>query len=169
MNYEVQPFGWTEDPATPKLEEGRGGIKLVVNRIGRTGRRVDLEFHAAYMFSDRVAERFRDLDSALVFVLTDVDQRDGFALRVENSRFVKYAPGYGPPADNLKALPPLPLAPRGDPSLGDSSTGGYINGALWFESAHPIHRPSVFLYLVMENFVSNTVGLDLVGQRAITY
>jgi len=27
----------------------------------------------------------------------------------------------------------------------------------------------VFLYLVLESFVSNSVGLDLIGERAITY
>jgi hypothetical protein len=36
-----------------------------------------------------------------------------------------------------------------------------------FQAAPPVHRPSVFLYLVLENYVSNVVGLDLVDCRAI--
>lgn len=168
MNYGLQPFDWRKCPAAPPLAVGKESIRLVVSEVRKVDQRIDLEFHASFMIPDRVAERYRDLNTALVLVLTDVDNRDGFAVRTIDD-FIKYAPGEGPPEDNLKAPPPLPLAAHGDPS-GTSYTGSYLNGALWFEAkAHPTHRPSVFLYLVIENFVSNTVGLDLIGQGAITY
>jgi hypothetical protein len=168
MKYELQPFDWRECSASPPLEIGEEAIRLSVNKMRRTDSRVELEFHASYMFPNRVAKRYKDLNTALVLVLADVETRDGFAVRTIDD-FIKYAPGKGPPEQNLITPPPLPLAPRGDPS-GESHRGSYLNGALWFESvAHPTHRPSVFLYLVLENFVSNTVGLDLVKQRVIAY
>ena len=103
-----------------------------------------------------------------ISVVTDVEQRDGFALRTVNTEFVKYPPGQGPPDDNLKSSPDLPLAPH-PPASAESLEGGVLNGVIWFETVHPIHRPSAFLYLVLENYLSNTVGLDLIGQKAINY
>ena len=169
MNYELQPFDWRKCAASPPLEVGKEAIRLVVNEIRYADHRVELEFHASFMIPDRVSQRYRDLNTALVLVLTDVDNRDGFAVRTIDD-FIKYSPVEGPPEENLKAPPPLPLAARGDPSGDSSYTGSHLNGALSFETtAPPTHRPSVFLYLVLENFVSNTVGLDLVGPRAIMY
>lgn len=168
MRYELQPFEQRRSEKSPTVEVGKEAIRLVVNEVRREGQRVDVEFHASFMLPDQVAGRYRDLNSAWVLVVTDVDGRDAFAVRVVDD-FIKYEPGAGPPEDNLKAPPPLPLALRGDPA-GTSFTGGFLGGAFWFETkTSPVHRPSVFLYLILENFVSNTVGLDLIGQRAVDY
>jgi hypothetical protein len=45
--------------------------------------------------------------------------------------------------------------------------GAYVNGVVSFQGVPPVHRPSVFLYLVLENYVSNVIGLDLVAGRAL--
>jgi len=45
--------------------------------------------------------------------------------------------------------------------------GAFVNGVVSFQVVPPIHRPSVFLYLVLENYVSNIIGLDLVAGRAV--
>jgi hypothetical protein len=169
MNYNIQPFDWRQTPQSPPMDPHKESIRLVVTEVRYADHLVQLEFHASFRFPDPVAARYKDLGTALVLVLTDVDNHDGFAVRTIDD-FIKYEPGAGPPEDNLKAAPPLPLAPRGDPSAASSYTGGYLNGGIAFESKQdPTHRPSVFLYLVLENFFSNVVGLDLVDQRAVMY
>jgi hypothetical protein len=168
MDYELQPFGRRKQSDSPPIEVGKEAIRLVVSQVRYQNNLVELAFHASFKIPDAVAERYHDLSRALVLVVTDVDNCDGFSVRAKDD-FIKYPAGEGPPELNLKAPLPLPLAPSGDPS-GSVHTGGYLNGAFSFEpKAPPIHRPSVFLYLVLESFVSNSVGLDLIGERAITY
>lgn len=167
MKYELQPLDGQRSPSSPLIDAGKEAIRLAVSEVRFAARRAELLLHASYMFPDQVVQRYHDLNSAPVVVLTDVDAKEGFAFRALDD-FIKYVPGVKPEI-NLKAPPPLPLAPRGDLS-GTSFSGGFLNCSFWFETvAHPVHRPSVFLYLVLENYVSNAVGLDLVAQKAITF
>lgn len=167
MRYVVHGFSYTRSPGSPVLEVGKEAIRLAVTDLRCEEGRVDVVLQATLMLPDREAERFRDLSSAPCLVVTDVDQQDGFAVRTIDEHF-RWPPGEGPPEENLVRLPTLPLPPRGDPS-GSSLRGAYIGASLTLETARPAHRPSVFLYLVLENFVSNTVGLDLVDKRAVSY
>jgi hypothetical protein len=162
MKYEVQPFGYSTDPTTPEVKLGKESIKLVVSALIHSEGRVELEFHATAMFPVDVEMRYRSLGEALVLVVNDIDQHDGFAVRTYND-FIKWADDR---TVNLVSPPALPLPPRGS-LVGNDFRGAMVNGVVSFQVVPPIHRPSVFLYLVLENYVSNVIGLDLVANRAI--
>lgn len=162
MKYQAQPFGYSEDPATPTLELGKESIKLAVSALNFAEGTVELEFHAAAMFPAGVEQRYRSLGEALVLVVNDIDQHDGFAVRTYND-FIKFEDDR---TDNLVSPPALPLPPRGS-LKGSDFRGAYVNGVVSFNVVPPVHRPSVFLYMVLENYVSNVIGLDLVAGRAV--
>jgi hypothetical protein len=111
-----------------------------------------------------VAARYQNVNEAVSLVINDIDQHDGFAVRTFND-FIEWAE---PRGVHARSPPPLPLPPRGDPHA-QTYEGGAINGVVTFQAATPIHRPSVFLYLVLENYVSNVVGLDLVDVRPVPF
>ncbi|HZH13607.1 MAG TPA: hypothetical protein VE057_04505 [Archangium sp.] len=164
MQHHTQPFSFEESPDSPLLQEGQEPIRLAVTALQYTDGRVELELHATYMLPVDVAMRYGNLNEAWVVVVNDVDQRDGFAVSTFND-FVEFAEPRGP---NLQSPPPLPLAPRG--SMQSSGfQGGWVNGAMTFQAAPPAHRPSVYLYMVLENYVSNVVGLDLFDQRVVAF
>jgi len=162
MKFEVQPFGYSHHPDLPDVEMGKESIRLVVTELVCSEGTVDLEFHASAMFPDDVATRYYSLREALVLVVNDVDQHDGFAVRTYNS-FIRFEHDR---TVNLITPPALPLPPRGSLSS-EVFQGGYVSGAVSFQAASSVHRPGVFLYLVLENYVSNVVGLDRVDCRAI--
>jgi hypothetical protein len=164
MKHEAQPFGYSHDPASPAVELGKESIRLVVSAFNLSEGQVELEFHATAMFPTGVGMRYRSLGEGLVLVVNDVDQRDGFAIRTYND-FIKFEDDR---TDNLLSPPALPLPPRGMVKAPDYR-GAYVNGVVSFQTAPPMHRPSVFLYLVLENYVSNVVGLDLVASRVIEF
>lgn len=164
MKYEVQPFGHRSDPAMPTIEVGKESIKLAVTTLIHSEGRVELEFHAQAVLPVDVAMRYRKLSEALVLVVNDIDQHDGFAVRTYND-FIRWADDR---TVNLISPPALPLPPRGS-LKSEGYRGGFVNGVVSFQTVPPVHRPSVFLYLVLENYVSNVVGLDLVANRAIEF
>jgi len=162
MKYEVQPFGYSHHPDMPDVVLGKESIRLTVTEWVCTEGRVELQFHASAMFPDDVANRYLAVEEGLVLVVNDVDQHDGFAVRTYNS-FIRFEQDR---TVNLKAPPALPLPPRGS-LKSNVFEGGFVNSVVSFQAAPPVHRPSVFLYLVLENYVSNVVVLDLVDCRAI--
>jgi hypothetical protein len=164
MKYEVQPFGYRSNPATPAVALGKESIKLAVSALVHSEGRVELEFHAQARFPVDVEFRYRSLGEALVLVVNDVDQHDGFAVRTYNS-FIRWA---NDRTANLVSPPALPLPPRGLLASKDSR-GAFVNGVVSFNVVPPVHRPSVFLYMVLENYVSNVIGLDLVAGRAVEF
>ena len=163
MKYQAQPFGYSEDPATPTVALGEESIKLAVSALVHSEGRVELEFHAKAMFPEDMEARYRSLGEALVLVVNDVDQHDGFAVRTYND-FIKWEDDR---TVNLVSPPALPLPPRGSLKSSEGYSGAYVNGVVSFQVVPPVHRPSVFLYMVLENYVSNVIGLDLVANRAI--
>lgn len=162
MKYHAQPFGYSSSPDTPTLELGKENIKLAVSKFIYAEGKLELEFHAKAMFPTDVAMRYRSVGEALVLVVNDVDQHDGFAVRTYNS-FIRWA---NDRTVNLTSPPALPLPPRGLVKS-QGYRGAFVNGVVSFQVVPPIHRPSVFLYLVLENYVSNVIGLDLVAGRAV--
>lgn len=164
MKYKFQPFSRRRE-RTLSVDENKEAIRLLVDKLSYRAPRVEVGFYASAMFPPSLTDRYDDPERALVLVLVDVDQQDSFAVRVADGKCTFPAP----PATHMETPPPLPLAPYGKPARGRGSEGGDVNGTFWFETVTPVHRPSVFLYLVLENFVSNAVGLDLIGQQAINY
>ena len=162
MEYETQPFGYSSGPDTPTVALGKESIKIAVNALRYSEGKVEFEFHSLAMFPEAMEARYKSLGEALVLVVNDVDQHDGFAVRTYNS-FIKWAEDR---TANLISPPALPLPPRGE-LKSQGYSGAYVNGVVSFQAAPPVHRPSVFLYLVLENYVSNVIGLDLVAGRAV--
>ncbi|HVG58118.1 MAG TPA: hypothetical protein VNA24_06160 [Hyalangium sp.] len=162
MKYHVQPFGYSEHPATPTVELGKESIKLAVSALVHSEGRLEFEFHAIAKFPEDMEARYRSLGEALVLVVNDIDQRDGFAVRTYND-FIRWVDDR---MANLVTPPALPLPPRGALKARRYS-GAYVNGVVSFQVVPPVHRPSVFLYMVLENYVSNVIGLDLLANRAI--
>jgi hypothetical protein len=157
-------LNYQENEKSPEVDVGSEVIVLSVTDMRYTRPLVEIEFHASFEFPGHVAQRYDKISNGLVLVGTDIDQQDCFALRMVNE-FVRSARN-APAGVNLLAPPPLPLAPRGDPQA-DGWVGGWINGAMSFESERPVHRPNIFLYMVLENYLSNTVGLDLIGSQIL--
>lgn len=162
MKYEVSPFGAKRSLDTLNVELGKESIRLAITEFTYAEGQVELEFHALGMFPWDVRGRYRSLNDALVLVVNDVDQHDGFAIRTDQP-FIRYVEDR---TSNMSSPPALPLPPRGSLE-GNGFQGGKVSGRVSFQVVPPIHRPSVFLYMVLENYVSNVIGLDLVDRRAI--
>ena len=163
MKYEVLPFGHRREPlARPTVEVGKESIRLEVSTLIHSEGRVELEFNAGALFPEDVGMRYRSLGEALVLVVNDIDQHDGFAVRTYDD-FVRWVDDR---TVSLISPPALPLPPRGS-LKSEGYLGGFASGVVSFQVVPPVHRPSVFLYMVLENYVSNVIGLDLVDGRAI--
>jgi hypothetical protein len=162
MKFQAQPFGYSSRPATPDLVPGKESIRLAVSGLIHSEGRVELEFNGSVLLPSEVESRYRSVNEGLVLVVNDIDQHDGFAVRTYNS-FIKWA---NDRTANLVSPPALPLPPRGS-LVSQSFGGGFVNGVVSFAVVPPVHRPSVFLYLVLENYVSTVIGLDLVAGRAV--
>jgi len=166
MQVELAPLFWERLPDSPPLEPGKESIRLAVPTVQLTGGTVQLDFRASYMLPKEVADRYENFHEAMVLVLNDLDQRDGAALRMFNA-FIDF-PRQEEPERNMITPPALPLPPRGSLQA-EVYRGGWLNGSLSFSAPNPVHRPSVFLHLVLENYVSNSVGLDLIAQAAVEF
>jgi hypothetical protein len=157
-------FSYLGQPESPEIELGKESIRLAVSALSYTQGRVTFKFHARFVFPLEVAERYRHIQEALVLIVHDVDQRDGFAMPTFND-FITYPEGSrdGP---NMLTPPALPLPPRGAP-VSNHGGGGWVNGAISFASPPPKLRPSIYTYLVLENYVSNVLAFDLVDQKVL--
>lgn len=168
MTPENLDFTFDENPESPVIDPDRESIRLAVTEARYTAPLVTIVFRASFMFPTPVAMRYRDLEEALVLVVNDAGAQDCFAIRTVDQGLIHPEGRSGRP-DNLLGDPPLPLPPRGDPGPGQSHRGGWVNGVLSLRSPHPRQGPRIFLYLVLENYVSNTVGIDLLNDRVIDY
>jgi hypothetical protein len=162
----LYPFSYNEDEYSPAIELGRDAIKVATSGFSYDGEEVSLNVHLSYSFPTSLALRYRNVAEALVIVVHDVGQRGGFALRAKNDFVgIHYPPGTRM-TPNLVSDPALPIPGRGDLES-DSYTGGWASGGFKFASPYPALRPSVYLYVVLENYVSNVIALDLVEQRVL--
>ncbi len=166
MDYELGPIIYDMSDLSPELGEGRQGIALAFSDLHIVDDLVQVRFHVSFLFPSAVAERYRRQAEALVIVIHDINQRDGFAVRTAD-RFFKR------PADemysrNLLHSPPLPLPPRGEIRQAGECHGGWLSSELWFTSPRPLRRPSIYAYGILENYVSNVVALDLVDTQILS-
>ena len=167
MQYTISKrFEREEVPESPELNPGQEFIKLAVSNLAFDDGQVSLRFHVAYMFTDALVARYQNLDEGLVLVVNDADHQDCFAANFTSDAYVP-APGTQT-GSNLLTAPPQAFAPPTQQEL-DSMTGGWINGYIGFDSPRPRTAPSVFMYIVLENYYSNVVGLDLFNKEAVYY
>jgi hypothetical protein len=167
MEYHLLPLSYEEHPQSPSLETGKENIRLAATQIEYADGQVQVEFHATYLFPPELVSRYRDFNEALVLVVNDIAQQDCFSAKMFNA-FMNFGRDMHDGAPNMNTPPPLPLAARGKAEA-DSYRGGWLNGVVSFPSPRPVHRPSVFMYLTLENYVSNVVGLDLKENRSVEY
>jgi hypothetical protein len=167
MDFEISKrFVLDEVPESPEISAGREFIRLAVSGMSYAGKKVTLKFHVSYLFPNSLTVRYHDVYKGLVLVVSDVDQQDCFSTNFTSDAYVP-APGTAL-RSNLISPPPVDLpAPSG--SELDALDGGWVSGELSFSCPDPRSRPGVFLHVVLENYVSNSVGLDLPGRKVITY
>lgn len=164
-DFRNEPFDYNEYPDSPPQEVSRAMIKLAVPELAYAEPKVTLLFRATFQVSLDMSNRYRRLGDALALVIHDVDQRSAVSVRTFNS-FITYSEEDSGP--NQLAEPPLPFPGRGDPYAAVPA-GGWVSTQVTFSTPRPRTRPSVYLYLVLENYVSNVVGLDLLEPRVIVY
>lgn len=165
MRYRLEsPFDNTQYPDSPEAVPGRDAVRLAVVAFQYAEPQVTLTVRAHFQLPLDVTLRYRDPEEAFVLVVHDAAQRDGFVLRTVNT-FIEYPAGErdGP---NLRGEPPTPFPGRGSLAA-ETYGGGWISFRLSFASPRPAMRPSVYLYLVLENYVSNVAALDLPDQRVV--
>lgn len=160
------PFSYNEDEYTPEVELGVECIRLFLRDLEYDGETVAIKLHLAFQLPAAVALRYRRPEEAIVLVVTDIEQRDGFAQRTRNDFMHVHYPEGERVYPNLIGEPPTPLPGRGDP-VADAYRGGYVAGGLTFSCPRPALRPSVFVYAILENFISNRFGLDLIEPKII--
>lgn len=167
MDFEISKrFVLDDVPESPELDEGREFIRLAVSDLSYANGRVSLKFHIAYMFPNALTVRYHDVYQALVLVVSDVDRQDCFSTNFVSDAYVP-APGVALRSNLI--TPPDPALPMPTERELERLDGGWVNGDLSFDAPHPRSRPSVFMHAVLENYVSNSVGLDLYDRKAIIY
>jgi hypothetical protein len=162
MNFD-RLLGPGEFPEVPALRDGEEVMRLAV-RLTYTKPRVVLFYAFTFSFPDALASRYRDLPEAPVLVVHDRSQRDAFAFRLgEPPMDIEYPPGVhdGP---NMTEPPAKPFPLFGS-LQSEAFRGGNAIGSVAFESPSPTRGPCVFLHVVLENYFSNALALDLLEGR----
>jgi hypothetical protein len=167
MQFEISKrFIREELPASPEIIPREEFIKLAISSLSYDDGLVSLKFHISYMFPDSLALRYQYLDEGLVIVVNDVDQQDCLSTNFTSDAYVP-SPGTQL-GSNLITKPPLSLPVPDEEEL-KSLSGGWVNGDLSFASPNPRSSPNIFLYIVLENYFSNVVGIDLFDKKAIYF
>ena len=162
----LYPFSYTASDDSPSLAPGQAGITVAVGRLSYDDVEAELSFFLAYAFPTSVAARYRRLEEAIVIVVHDVDQQGGFVQRTRSDfMHIHYPPGTREGV-NLMADPPLPLPARGEPTA-DDLMSGHLSWGVRLTAPRPRLRPSLHVYAVLENYVSNRLAIDLVERRVI--
>lgn len=161
------PINFFPTPNSPEAEAGREAIRMAVGGVSFDAGRVQLTASAHAQIPLSVGRRYRRLKDAFVLVVNDVEHADGGVLLLKND-FIEYARGEDGP--NQIEEPELPMPGRGSLSS-EGFQGVWLTFTVSFPcaTAIPRYRPSAYLYLVLENHVSNVVGLDLIDKKAVSF
>lgn len=165
MQFESGACSYDAHASSPPIDYEKESIRLALSRVSVEDGWVGLWFHLTMMFPTDLALRYRSLGKSMVLLVHDLDQRDGFGFRTAND-FIKIPPEARGP--NVLSDPALPVPPRGT-TKSESYRGGWVNGQLSFPAPRPVKRPSIHIYAVLENYVSNVVGLDLVEPAIVSF
>jgi len=160
------PIVYLPDAGSPEVDSKREAIRIAVSDVAFEARTARFHMRAAYQFPGEIAGRYHRPEEAMVLVVHDIEQADGGSIRLENT-FVWYRPGARPEPNQI-AEPPLPMPGRGS-LVTTSYRGGWLDVGVAFPcyAQVPRYRPSAYVYLLLENYVSNVIGLDLVDKKAI--
>lgn len=166
MQYEFLPFSLSKKPTTPVVEAGKESIRIGVSDLSYEGSLVQVDFQVAFLFPSSVADRYDDLAEALVLVVNDVEQGDCIVLKTIDV-FTDFGRDNRGEA-NMRAPAPQPFLPRGS-LVADVYRGGSSSGTISFEAPSVADRPTVFIYMVLENYVSNVIGINLHKQHIVSF
>jgi hypothetical protein len=165
MKFESGASSYDQHAGSPPIDHERESIRLALSRVSVADGWVGFWYHLTMMFPTDVAIRYRSLGKAMVLMVHDLDQRDGFGFHTAND-FIKIPPESEGP--NVLSDPAIPISPRGT-TQAESYRGGWVNGTLSFPAPRPLRRPSIYIYAVLENYVSNVVALDLVEPAIVSF
>jgi hypothetical protein len=154
-----------ELPLSPEIEPRKEFIKLSAGDLAYADGRVALKFYVSYLFPGSLVQRYRFVDEALVLIVNDLNQQDCFATNFTSSAYVP-APGMAMSSNLID--PPQMLAVPDEEEL-KSLSGGWINGELSFDSPGTLASVSIYLYVVLENYFSNVVGIDLNEKETVYF
>ena len=165
MQYSLSKrLNYNKEEASPEVQVRSEFIKLAVSNLAYSEGSVSFRFHVSTMLPSSLTIRYNWPEEALVLVCNDIDQQDGFSTNFASQLF--YRPSR--PSSNLKTPPPLTLPePTADELV--TLSGAWVNGNLSFISPTPKCKPNIFLYIVLENYFSNVVGIDLFDLKCIYY
>ena len=167
MQFEISKrFIREELPASPEIIPREEFIKLAISSLTYDDGLVSLKFHISYMFPESLALRYQYLNEGLVIVVNDIDQQDCLSTNFTSDAYVP-RPGTRL-GSNMISTPALSLPPPSKKEL-ETLYGGWLNGDLSFASPNPRSSPNIFLYIVLENYFSNVVGIDLFDKKAIYF
>ncbi len=160
-----------ELPLSPKLEPRKEFIKSALSDLVYEDGKVAFKFYISYLFPASLVRRYRSIYEALVLVVNDMNRQDCFAT---NFASAAYRPAPGMAMVGNLTDPPQTLLP---PSRADlkSLSGGWVSGDLSFDSPGTPGTPgtpasvSIYLYVVLENYFSNVVGIDLSEKEIVDY
>lgn len=165
MDFELGACSYDAHASSPPIDEEKESIRLALSNVRLADGWVGLWFHLAFMFPTELALRYRSLGKAMAVMVHDADERRGFGFRTAND-FIHIPPEARGP--NVLSDPALPIPPRGT-IVSESYRGGWVNGQLSFPVPRPRKKPSVYLYAVLENYVSNVVALDLIEPAILSF
>ncbi len=162
----LAPIAYTIQPGSPEIDESKQAIRIAVTNVAFDGADVSFDLIVTFLAPSHLTDRYAEFQESMVIVVHDIEQADGGSLRAVND-FVLPIPGT-PAGPNQVKEPELPMPGRGD-LASPSYRGGWFDTTIGFPCrvAVPRYRPSVYVYLVVENFVSNVVGIDLVDKKAV--
>lgn len=166
MQYRFLPFSFSKKPTAPVVEEGKESIRIGISDLAYDGTLVQIDFQVEFLFPSSVADRYDVLHEALVLVVNDVEQGDCLAIKTIDSftNFGRDERG----AANMRAPVPLPILPRGN-LVSEVYRGGSSSGTLSFEAPGVADRPTIFVYMILENYVSNVIGINLHKQQIVDF
>lgn len=164
----LEPVAFTVHPGSPEVDEKRQSIRITVRDVAFDGQTASFSLAAAFLFPSDVADRYQNVEEAMVIVVHDIEQADGGSVQTKNT-FVVPSPD-DPGGPNQISEPPLPMPGKGSVAA-SGFRGGWLDTKLAFPCtvAVPRYRPSVYVYLVLENYFSNVIGLDLIDMKAIEF
>ncbi|MEP7126474.1 MAG: hypothetical protein ABJE95_36420 [Byssovorax sp.] len=162
------PIGFFPDAGSPEVEAGKEAIRLTISRVAFAQGQVEIDLAALFYLPIAVADRYHHVEEALVLVVNDLEQADAGAILMVNT-FIEYPAGSRDGPNQIEE-PALPMPGRGS-LVSEGFRGSWLNVTVGFPCASPIprYRPSAWVYLVLENYVSNVVGLDLVSKTAVSF
>ena len=162
------PINFYPSPISPEPDAGKEAAVLQITHVSFSAGEVEIDVAATLELPDFVGRRYRRLRESAVLVVNDVENMDGGVLNVRND-FIEYAPE---PTDGPNQIeePELPMPGRGSLEA-EVFQEVFASMRVAFPCPSPIprYRPSIYVYLVVENYVSNVVGLDLVDKKAISF